>query len=173
MKLHLLSLTLITLFVPSNICCMDQSDELPDQKVVVQGKDILVYTPHENNNNTKTFIDEDIDINNTSSNIPSPLMYAAQHQKTAAAIKVLLKYGANINQVHEANKWTALHYACYYGFPEVIETLVMEGASVNALNKFNQTPLHVAIVGSNASENIEALLKAAQKRKQLAMQNNS
>lgn len=41
---------------------------------------------------------------------------------------------------------TALHDACYYGFEDIADILIRNGASVNCFDKDGQTPLHVRFI---------------------------
>jgi len=47
--------------------------------------------------------------------------------------------------------WTPLHLACFFGQPSVAETLIAQGAEVNARshNGMQNTPLHAAAAGRN------------------------
>lgn len=44
-----------------------------------------------------------------------------QHHKEM--VRMLLDYGASIEQKHDANNWNALHYAASWGNPEIIKML--------------------------------------------------
>jgi ankyrin repeat protein len=47
--------------------------------------------------------------------------------------------------------WTPLHLACFFGHPTLAETLIEQGADVNARsdNKIQNMPLHAAAAGRN------------------------
>jgi ankyrin repeat protein len=47
--------------------------------------------------------------------------------------------------------WTPLHLACFFGHPALVETLIAQGAEVNARsrNGMQNTPLHAAAAGRN------------------------
>lgn len=58
-----------------------------------------------------------------------------------------------VNQQDHTDKgWTALHWAAFYGKSEVVEILIKNGADVNAIGKFGQSPLLCAVC--NNYENI-------------------
>lgn len=60
---------------------------------------------------------------------------------------------AFVNQQDDTDKrWTALHWAAFYGKSEVVEILTKIGADVNAIGKFGQSPLLCAVC--NNYENI-------------------
>ena len=58
-------------------------------------------------------------------------------------VKLLLKAGANINAVNEAD-FTALHGAAFRGLNEVIEYLVNQGADIDARDFRGRTPYRLA-----------------------------
>ncbi|KAK6042114.1 ankyrin repeat protein [Cooperia oncophora] len=47
--------------------------------------------------------------------------------------------------VHATNEhgMTPLHYACYWGFEQIAEDLIISGAQIGACNKRGQTPMDV------------------------------
>ena len=57
--------------------------------------------------------------------------------------KLLVELGADVNGAGE-NGWTALHGAAYTGSDEIIQLLVEKGASMDAMDRFGQTPLSIA-----------------------------
>jgi uncharacterized protein len=54
-------------------------------------------------------------------------------------------------QAYSQDGWTPLHLACFFGHPTLAETLLAQGAEVNARsnNKMQNTPLHAAAGGRN------------------------
>ena len=58
-------------------------------------------------------------------------------------IKVLIELGVDVNAVGE-NGWTALHGAAYMGLDPAIQLLVENGAKMNIIDRFGQTPLSIA-----------------------------
>jgi hypothetical protein len=57
-----------------------------------------------------------------------------------------LQMGSHANQTHGAGKLTALHLACKNGHRCVVETLLLHGATVNALTADGYTPLYYAAI---------------------------
>ncbi len=68
----------------------------------------------------------------------------------ALTVEVLLKYGANIEEVCNADHFTPLMSAAYYGAKECVKVLVEAGANVNALSPEGRTASICAVIG-NAS----------------------
>lgn len=64
--------------------------------------------------------------------------------RSAAAVKDLLKKGAEVNAKDSAER-TPLHLAANYGRKEVAEALIQAGADINAKDKDGRTPLHWAV----------------------------
>jgi len=75
-------------------------------------------------------------------------------------MKELIRDGANINYVDNANK-TALHSWCYSGSHDLdaLRLLLSSGANVNALNKWRQTPI-VLLLTSEKDVSLDILLPA-------------
>jgi ankyrin repeat protein len=42
-----------------------------------------------------------------------------------------------------------LHYAAGYGYPEIIDLLMLAGADANTMNSWNINPITVAVLKSN------------------------
>ncbi len=67
----------------------------------------------------------------------TPLMLSAEYNKNTIA-EILLKNGALVDQTDNENA-TALHIACKKGHVDVVETLVLAGASVAVTPDFGNT----------------------------------
>ena len=52
----------------------------------------------------------------------------------------LLRHKADVNFVNEHGN-SALHYACFWGYTDIAEELIDEGALVAVQNKYQETPL--------------------------------
>ncbi|XP_055848446.1 serine/threonine-protein phosphatase 6 regulatory ankyrin repeat subunit A-like [Episyrphus balteatus] len=77
----------------------------------------------------------------------TPLHYAT-FNGNIAIIKVLLKYGADVD-VKEENGFTPLHIACAKGNVEIIELLLTKNVDVNSLSYDKMTPLYIAVSNSH------------------------
>jgi ankyrin repeat protein len=58
--------------------------------------------------------------------------------------KLLLDYGANVNEKTENFDLSPLHYAIYKNRIDIYELLTFYGADTNAVDKYKDTPLHLA-----------------------------
>ena len=86
----------------------------------------------------------------------TPLHMAAQ-AGDASELRALVRGGHHsVNAVAVANGATPLHFAAGLGHSEVVEVLLLSGASVDARAKQGLTPLHVAIAGGHGQ--VAALL---------------
>ncbi len=63
-------------------------------------------------------------------------------------VQLLLQRGVDIN-VRDKNQATPLHFASYYGHPEVVEVLLDHGAWANAEDIRGQTPLHQVVLSNH------------------------
>jgi ankyrin repeat protein len=75
-----------------------------------------------------------------------PLHVAAEAGQAAAA-KLLLDYGADVNLLDLENDSIALCWAAFFGRPEITEVLVAR-SDVNQRNKHGLTPLGCALGGT-------------------------
>jgi ankyrin repeat protein len=83
----------------------------------------------------------------------------AAEQGATAAIRQLLKNGADVNETH-GDGMTALHWAAKRGDSELAAMLIVAGAYVNAGTRLGgYTPLHIASRNGHASI-VRALLAA-------------
>ncbi|HZL96724.1 MAG TPA: ankyrin repeat domain-containing protein, partial [Vicinamibacterales bacterium] len=81
---------------------------------------------------------------------PAPVAQAAQ-ARDAAAVKDLLKKGADVN-ASQGDGMTALHWAALNGDAEVAQMLLYAGANVGAKTRLGgYTPLHLAAQVGHAS----------------------
>jgi uncharacterized protein len=56
----------------------------------------------------------------------------------------LIERGSNVNEVNPGNGWTPLHAAAAGGHQKMCETLLENGADINAQDLAGSTPLHLA-----------------------------
>ena len=86
----------------------------------------------------------------TSGQVPTSIAQAAQ-AKDAAAVKKLLKDGADVN-ASQGDGMTALHWAALNGDAELASMLLYAGANVGAKTRLGgYTPLHLAAQIGNAA----------------------
>lgn len=69
---------------------------------------------------------------------------AAAHGKTGTA-ELLPDKGADATLATPDNNWTILHAAARNGNVKVVELLIVHGADVNAKDKYDWTPLNLAL----------------------------
>lgn len=74
---------------------------------------------------------------------------AAEGDSRKDALK-LIHDGANVNEANPGNGWTPLHVAAANGHPKMCETLIENGANVNATDVNGMTPLHLAMARGHA-----------------------
>lgn len=70
------------------------------------------------------------------------------------AARLLVDLGADVNALGEYG-WTALHGAAYNGFDEMIEFLVAQGADMEIMDQFGQTPLSIAMAATTAGIGVD------------------
>lgn len=107
-----------------------------------------------------------IDVNEPSG-VPriTPLQYAISPYKNfngrrfdAIAVSNLLKIeGIDVNAKDDDGD-TALHVAAERGDPDILSSLIDAGAEVNAKNKFDVTPLYVAVSARHSEKDVVRIL---------------
>ncbi|KAL5368328.1 ankyrin repeat-containing protein [Cryptosporidium parvum] len=80
--------------------------------------------------------------------ISSKAIHFAAIRGNRMITEILLKYGADINDVDEDNK-TPLHYASFRSNLDYAKWVIEKGADVNAKDKYGRTPLHIASLSGN------------------------
>ena len=71
-------------------------------------------------------------------------LHKATKRNDTEEVKILLKWGANPDIKDTENEGTALDWAAYHGFPEIVAILLKNGANKNLTNWHNRTPLEEA-----------------------------
>lgn len=79
--------------------------------------------------------------------------------ETYYALKILEEYPDFITEASEGGQLTALHIAAFSGNDEIVRYLIAHGASLDALDKKEGTPLHTAIRKGHLTT-VEILLEA-------------
>jgi ankyrin repeat protein len=76
-------------------------------------------------------------------------IHDAVYKGDVARVKALIAKNPSLIGARNELGLTPLHIAAGYGYREIVEVLVSQGAEVNARNKNNITPLHSASAGSS------------------------
>ena len=98
-------------------------------------------------NKVKAFLKIGTDVNTTTSDGITPLMYAAQ-KGHLRLVEILIDKGADIN-LKPIYQIDALLIACILGHVEIADTLILNGADVNTRNLDGVTPLMYAAAYDN------------------------
>lgn len=79
-------------------------------------------------------------------------LFEAVKTGDAEALAALLEGNRGQVAARDANGWTPLHLAAFYGHEAAVRALLNKGAEVNALsdNPLRNTPLHAAAAGKHA-----------------------
>ena len=79
-----------------------------------------------------------------------PLMLGAAEAGNTKRLISTLEYVRNINLLDDTGS-TALHKAACGGYNDIVQLLLMKGASIQAINHFNDTSLHLAARNGHTS----------------------
>jgi hypothetical protein len=71
------------------------------------------------------------------------LVWAAMHRRIRT-VELLLRKGIDPG-ARDHRRWTALHWAAYYGYPEIVQLLLKWKAPLEAENEFAATPLNQTV----------------------------
>lgn len=128
-----------------------------NKKNVKSQTPLIVAAKVQNNNIIKLLIDNNCDINSKDETGCTALMYSAK-SRNLKAIKLLASQ--NNCDVNISNKYrlTALHEMAKTSHFDIFVELINRGANVDALDKWNNTPLMYATLHNNLN-NVEFLLK--------------
>ncbi|MBU4316402.1 MAG: ankyrin repeat domain-containing protein [Proteobacteria bacterium] len=78
-------------------------------------------------------------------------LFNAVKDGNLAQVKNLIMAGLNIN-CEDSSGQSPLHHACYFGYLEIVNTLINNGADINkSVPKLKLTPLHGAVMSGNIS----------------------
>ena len=80
-----------------------------------------------------------------------PVLHAAVRDRDAARIRTALKTGADIEEKNEFGG-TPLFSAAAYGYIDIIEVLLENGANINAVDRIGQSVLDMAIYKKDAAK---------------------
>ena len=83
------------------------------------------------------------DVNAKQSNGKTALIWATENGWNEI-VKILLQYNASVNEKVAISNETALYFAVYKCSSEIVELLIEKKAEVNAVKKWDVTPLMVA-----------------------------
>lgn len=81
---------------------------------------------------------------NAQDNRGTPIIYSAASKNNPEVIDILGSAGADVNSISNYNDATATHIASHYGWDDVIEKLIKNGAAINCKDSRGETPLHTA-----------------------------
>ena len=86
---------------------------------------------------------------------PVVSLHEAARDGCIEEVKSLISKGADVNAMNERLAATPLHLAIYFANTEVVKLLIANGADVNVKNRWNRTPLDIAIDSHIARGHIE------------------
>jgi len=92
--------------------------------------------------------------------LPMVDIFEASVAGETQSVVAKLQENPDLLESRNADGWTPLHLAAFFGTPELINALLDRGASVDARsgNAMANTPLHAAVAGGK-TENVAALVK--------------
>ena len=75
-----------------------------------------------------------------------------------AIARMLIDNGARLDLKTDHEKYTPLHQACFCGRSAVAILLIENGANCNAMNHYNETPLHIALRYGHVTKEVALLM---------------
>ncbi len=100
----------------------------------------------ENLDMARVLLEKDISVNDRSEDGSSALHYALLNRRHDLAKELILNKGSDVTLKDKSAERTPLHLACIYGAPlEILEALVLKGASVNRKAEGGYTCMHFAV----------------------------
>lgn len=91
-------------------------------------------------------LNEKININEKYDFTDDSALHFASIYGNLEAMKILIEFGANINQKNYNNE-TSLHYAVYNGRLEIVKFLITLEININEKNNYGVSPLRIASYG--------------------------
>ncbi|HZI62387.1 MAG TPA: ankyrin repeat domain-containing protein [Pyrinomonadaceae bacterium] len=96
------------------------------------------------------------DLNLVDEDDRTPLMHAVLAENADHKIvNMLIERGADVNAEDAVRNWTALQFAAQIQRDDIVKTLLENGASVDPVDTFGNSPLWVAVM--NASSNLDVV----------------
>lgn len=96
------------------------------------------------------------DFNQVDEDGRTPLMHAVLAENADNTIvNLLIERGADVNVQDKGRRWTVLHFAAQAQRDDIAKTLLDNGASVDPVDTFDNTPLWVAVM--NASSTLDVV----------------
>ncbi len=77
--------------------------------------------------------------------------YYKKEKQKGELVASLIKAGADVNVQNKFGENTVLHLASGYGYPHLVNLLIINGADVSVQNTDSQTPLHKAVVNHHTA----------------------
>lgn len=160
-----LSTYLALLSISVYLTAMEQPKQLLDLRNGASWTPLHVAVSVGNEESVKVLLESGARID--SRTVPSnrtPLMFSAEHGKNAIA-SLLLKKGTVVDQT-DNDHMTALHIACQKGHCNVVETLVLAGASARMVDRSGNTPFAYALAYKDFSDSsVLVAIQQAMKKK--------
>jgi ankyrin repeat protein len=107
--------------------------------------DVISHAARGGSYNTLEFLlsRKPVNLNSCNRDDIPPLHIAIENGHCKSFVKLLVKFGADVNLIAAETRQTPLHYAAQTGNLEIVKFLLSKGAEVSARMKNNCTPLNV------------------------------
>ena len=94
----------------------------------------------------------------TQEKLNEDLRYACRNSNVEIVKLLIIREGANVNATNGYGQ-TALHWAAWNGYIEIVKLLIKYGANINFKDKWGRTALHYAACNGH-TEAVKILIKA-------------